>query len=496
MQPDAPVIAGRYVLVRPLGEVLHLAHDRRDGRPVFLFAAVPPPELGEAARAEIAERTVAAARAAQQLRHPGVNAVLVVVRHDGCPWVVTAAVDGRPLPEVVARTGPLAPRAAARLAADLLGALAHAHALGVRHGDVQPGNVWLTPDGRGVLTGFGTVPDGGAGGAGGVSRIGAPGFAAPEAEPVPAGDLFSVGATVYLAVEGVPPFSGDSPMAVLSAVLSADPRAPARAGDLGPVLLALLAKDPAHRPRDAVETLERVAGGARTGRRITVGRGRLAVLAGSLAVALVSATTIATVLLTSPDSPDAAVRTGSAPQAVADDEPGKFAAPPRACGLLTDDQVAQLVPSGYKDRGLRGGRGDPDAACWIDAASLDDTAPTVKINVVRHAPGPLGGGPAMAREFVSALRAEAAAGPTVLGDTVSNLREPAGQGDAAVVYDVRPQIGRRVQTVAAVAVSNVVAVVRCESDIAADPGPQTVEDVSTCAEKATGWVAEALERAR
>jgi hypothetical protein len=102
----------------------------------------------------------------------------------------------------------------------------------------------------------------------------------------------------------------------------------------------------------------------------------------------------------------------------------------------------------------------------------------------------------MAREFVSALRAEAATGPTVLGDTVSNLREPAGQGDAAVVYDVRPQIGRRVQTVAAVAVSNVVAVVRCESDIAADPGPQTVEDVSTCAEKATGWVAEALERAR
>lgn len=495
MQPDAPVIAGRYVLRRPLGEALHLAHDRRDGRPVFLFAALPPPELGEAARTEIGERTVAAARTAQQLRHPGVNAVLDVVRHDGCPWVVTAAVDGRPLPEIVAENGPLAPQAAARLAADLLGALTRAHALGLRHGDVQPRNVWLTPDGRGVLTGFGTVPDGGAGD---VSRVGAPGFAAPEAEPVPAGDLFSLGATVYFAVEGVPPFSGDGPMAVLSAVLSADPRAPERAGDLGPVLLALLAKDPAHRPRDAVETVERVAAGARTGRRITVGRGRLAVFAGSLAVALVSATTIATVLLTSPDRapPDTAAQTGPAPQAVADDEPGKFAAPPRACGLLTDDQVGQLVPTGYKDRGFGGGNADPDSACRIDAARLDDTAPTVKIDVVRHSPGPLGGGPATAREFVSALHAEAASGPTVLGDTVSNVREPAGRGDAAVVYDLRPQTGHRYQTVAAVAVSNVVAVVRCESDIAADPGTETVAAVSACAEKATGWVAEALERAR
>jgi hypothetical protein len=245
-----------------------------------------------------------------------------------------------------------------------------------------------------------------------------------------------------------------------------------------------------------VGTLERVAAGARTGRRITVGRGRLAVFAGSLAVALVSATTIATVLLTSPDSPDAAVRTGSAPQAVADDEPGKFAAPPRACGLLTDDQVGQLVSSGYKDRGFAGGTADPDSACRIDAASLDDTAPTVRIDVLRYSPGPLGGGPAMAREFVSALRAEAASGPTVLGDTVSNVREPAGQGDAAVVYDLRREIGHRYETIAAVAVSNVVAVVRCESDIAADPGTGTVDDVSACAEKATGWVAEALEQAR
>ena len=305
------------------------------------------------------------------------------------------------------------------------------------------------------------MPDGSAGD---VSRVGAPGFAAPEAEPVPAGDLFSqvaeagegqdlvpagdlfsLGATVYFAVEGVPPFSGDGPMAVLSAVLSADPRAPERAGDLGPVLLALLAKDPAHRPRDAVETIERVAAGTRTGRRITVGRGRLAVFAGSLAVALVSATTIATVLLTSPDRapPDTVVQTGPAPQAVADDEPGRFAAPPRACGLLTDDQVGQLVPSGYKDRGFGGGNADPDSACRIDAARLDDTAPTVRIDVLRHSPGPLGGGPATAREFVSALRAEAASGPTVLGDTVSNVREPAGQGDAAVVYDLRRETGHR-----------------------------------------------------
>ena len=102
----------------------------------------------------------------------------------------------------------------------LLGALASAHAAGVVHRDVKPGNVLLTRDGRAVLTDFGIAAvDGDPALTQTGMVVGTPGFCAPErirgAPASPASDLWSLGATLYAAVEGRGPFDGHgSPMAV------------------------------------------------------------------------------------------------------------------------------------------------------------------------------------------------------------------------------------------------------------------------------------------
>jgi hypothetical protein len=136
----------------------------------------------------------------------------------------------------------------------LLEALGSAHAAGVVHRDVKPGNILVTPEGRAVLTDFGIATlhgDPGLTQAGMV--MGTPGFCAPErirGEPAsPASDLWSLGATLYAAVEGRGPFEGQgSAMAVLASIVHADPPPATRAGPLEPVILALMKRDPAARP--------------------------------------------------------------------------------------------------------------------------------------------------------------------------------------------------------------------------------------------------------
>jgi serine/threonine protein kinase len=138
-------------------------------------------------------------------------------------------VAARSLEQVLADYGPLPPRRAAEAGMMLLGALASAHAAGIVHRDVKPGNVLLTRDGRAVLTDFGIAAvDGDPALTQTGMVVGTPGFCAPErirgAPASPASDLWSLGATLYAAVEGRGPFDGNgSPMAVLASIVHSDP---------------------------------------------------------------------------------------------------------------------------------------------------------------------------------------------------------------------------------------------------------------------------------
>jgi eukaryotic-like serine/threonine-protein kinase len=247
------LISGRYRLQEPIGRgAMGIVWRARDE---LLDRNVAVKEVRAAAdNDDIYQRTLREAKAAARLNHPGVVTVFDVVEEDGSPWIVMELVHARSLDRVIAEDGPLRPPQAARLGEQLLDALECAHAAGVLHRDVKPGNVLVAADNAVKLTDFGiaTFPGDPA-----LTQIGmvygTPGYTAPErvrGEPAtPASDLWSLGATLYTAVEGRGPFSrpGGSEAIFAAVAHELPPRAPS-AGPLGPVIDALLRADPAQRP--------------------------------------------------------------------------------------------------------------------------------------------------------------------------------------------------------------------------------------------------------
>ncbi|WP_165969088.1 serine/threonine-protein kinase [Actinomadura sp. KC06] len=266
-------IGGRYRLVRELGRGgMGRVWEAVDGvlrRPVAVKEVLPPEGLEPEERRRLMARAVREARAAALLEHESIVVVHDVLVDGGRPWIVMELVEGVTLREAA----PLPPVEAARVGAAVLGALRAAHAAGVLHRDVTPGNIMLAPDpaggvGRVVLTDFGIAE---MAGDPALTRtgtvIGSPGYIAPERLDggVVDGrsDLFSLGAALYAAVEGRGPFDRAPDAAALAATLTEAPPRPRRAGPLRPVLAALLRKDPADRPDpgDVERALRRVADG-------------------------------------------------------------------------------------------------------------------------------------------------------------------------------------------------------------------------------------------
>jgi eukaryotic-like serine/threonine-protein kinase len=271
--PQTRVVAGRYALGEVLGQggmgTVWLATDRVLERQVAVKEVTFPMHVTEEERAVLRERTMREARAAGRLEHPHVTTVYDVVEEDGKPWLVMKHVAARSLQEVIEEHGPLPPAEVARIGLHVLDALGAAHALGIVHRDVKPGNVLVGPDGSGCLTDFGIATTTGdssltTNGA----LIGSPSYMAPERahgdEPRPPVDLWALGATLYAAVEGRPPFDGGESMATLMAVVSEPPAPMLRAGPLEPVLRGLLTKDPDQRSTAAIARAQLAAVAAGT----------------------------------------------------------------------------------------------------------------------------------------------------------------------------------------------------------------------------------------
>ncbi|NKI43707.1 serine/threonine-protein kinase [Streptomyces physcomitrii] len=271
------LLAGRYRTVAQLGRggmgVVWRAVDEVLGREVAVkelrtYTDTAGPEL-----ADMQLRMRREARAAARVRHPGVIAVHDVTQVEGRPLIVMELVDGPSLDDILRERGLLDPREAAALGADVLEALAAAHAVGVLHRDVKPGNILCDRSGRTVLTDFGiaTMDDPGDGSTSRLTRsgeiVGSLDFLAPERaqgqQPGPASDLWAVGATLYAAVEGASPFRRTSTWSTLSAIVAEPLPVPRRAGALMPVLERLLHKDPRWRPgaEEAAAQLRAVAAG-------------------------------------------------------------------------------------------------------------------------------------------------------------------------------------------------------------------------------------------
>ncbi|MEU6757252.1 serine/threonine-protein kinase [Streptomyces sp. NPDC046685] len=254
------VLAGRYRLVEPIGRggmgKVWRAHDELLHRTVAVKELTAGLYVAQADRDVMHARTQKEARAAARIQHPAVVTVHDVLEHDDRPWIVMEYVDGPSLAEAAKAAGRIEPREAARIGLHVLGALRAAHAVGVLHRDVKPGNVLLAKDGRVLLTDFGIAA---IEGDSSITRtgeiVGSIDYLAPErvtgATPGTASDLWSLGATLYTAVEARSPFRRTSPISSLQAVVNDEPPAPRQAGALGSVITALLRKDPAQRPSAA-----------------------------------------------------------------------------------------------------------------------------------------------------------------------------------------------------------------------------------------------------
>jgi eukaryotic-like serine/threonine-protein kinase len=257
-------VAGRYRLLDRLGvggmSVVWRARDEVLDRLVAVKVLAPDQPVDAAARARIQ----AEARAAAALSHPNVAAV-----HDygewsspmgePVPYVVMELVDGPSLTDMLAG-GPIDPVEAMRTCRDVAAGLAAAHARGLVHRDVKPGNVIVTADGA-KLVDFGisaAVGDRDEADEDGL-MLGTPAYLAPErlgdGVVVPGSDVYALGLLLYRMLAGAPPWSTQTTLQMLKAHAYLPPRplppihgVPDVVADL---CLRCLAKDPDDRPSAA-----------------------------------------------------------------------------------------------------------------------------------------------------------------------------------------------------------------------------------------------------
>ena len=212
--------------------------DLRLDRPVAI--KVLRPEM--AANPDVRRRFEAEARTAARLSHPNVVGVFDTGEDDGVPFIVMERLPGETLADRMAR-GPVDQAWLRRVAGDVLLALGAAHAAGLVHRDVKPGNILISPEGCAKVADFGiaktTEPLADEVHTATNLLIGTPSYLAPEridgAPATPRSDLYAFGVVLYEALAGRKPFSGPNPLAVAHAV---------RAGDFPPLRDARPDADP------------------------------------------------------------------------------------------------------------------------------------------------------------------------------------------------------------------------------------------------------------
>ena len=253
----ATVLAGRYrleslIAAGGVGEVWR-GRDEVLGRAV----AVKLLRAEYASHPETLARFRAEARHAAAVTHPGV-AQVYDYGEDGRPYLVMELVEGPSLAEVLAG-GPLPAARAVDVVAQAAAGLAAAHAAGLVHRDIKPGNLLLGPGGVVKVTDFGIAH---AAGSAPVTRagtlVGTPAYLAPEraaGKPAtPVSDLYSLGIVCYECLTGAPPFTGTAiEVALAHQHRPLPPLPPSVPADVAALVTRLTAKDPEERPASAAE---------------------------------------------------------------------------------------------------------------------------------------------------------------------------------------------------------------------------------------------------
>ncbi len=272
MRPVAGLtFGGRYELssriaVGGMGEVWE-ATDLVIGRPVAI-KILKDEYLGDPG---FLERFRAEARHAALVNHEGIANVYDYGEEDGSAFLVMELVPGEPLSSILERHHTLPPDRVLDVVAQTAMALHAAHAAGLVHRDIKPGNLLVTPDGRVKITDFGIaritdqVPLTATG-----QVMGTVQYLSPEqasGQPAsPATDVYSLGIVAYEALAGHRPFTGESQVAIAMAQINdAPPDLPTSIPEpVRRLVFACIAKAPSDRPTTAA-LLARAATALRRG---------------------------------------------------------------------------------------------------------------------------------------------------------------------------------------------------------------------------------------
>jgi serine/threonine-protein kinase len=241
------VFTDRYQIVRHVARggmaEVYLARDLLLDRPVALKVLFPE----FASDRSFVERFRREARAAASLNHPNIVSIYDWGEEGGTYFIVMEYVDGRTLREIIRTEGPLHPRRAAEIGAEIASALAFAHHNGVIHRDVKPGNVMIANLVK--VTDFGIARAGDpaesltqTGAVMGTATYFSPEQAQGQAID-PRSDVYSLGVVLYEMVTGRPPFTGDSPVAIAYQHVREAPVPPSRHNpDVPPAFEAIVLK--------------------------------------------------------------------------------------------------------------------------------------------------------------------------------------------------------------------------------------------------------------
>ena len=260
MGGDQALLANRYRVVKQLGQggmgSVYLAEDTQLEN--FKVAVKMLPAVLVANKRAL-KQLKAEALVSMKLVHSNIVPLRGFEENNGNPFLVMDYIEGQTLDDLLAEKEKLTEEETVRLLAPVAAALDYAHAKGVVHRDVKPGNVMIAEDGTPYVLDFGIARE--------IQETmtrmtgkfwsGTLMYMSPEQlrgrSPKPAQDIYSFAAMVYECLKGEPPFVRGQ---IEFQILNEQPESPQGGTQLVASVMSGLAKKPEDRPRNCAAVLE------------------------------------------------------------------------------------------------------------------------------------------------------------------------------------------------------------------------------------------------